>query len=131
MVQKAASGWLADRQLQTGDVDTATHQTLVQTVEETLRAKEEVFQYVDWLVTTCNDSIPDTTWTLPNPHLCAINITTITDMDADYQDLVNSIQRHIRCSAAYCLHKNHSESEQQCRFKYPCPLQEESTYFRL
>ena len=127
LVQKAASGWLADKQLQTGDVDTATHQTLLCAIEEGLKAKEEVLQYVDWLVNTCNDSIPDTSWSLSNPHPCAINITNVTDMDTDYQDLVNSIQRYTRCSAAYCLHKKHSETEQQCRFKYPCPLQEVST----
>ena len=40
------------------------------------------------------------------------------DLDDDYADLVNCVQRHTKCSTAYCLRKK-SNGEQYCRFKFP------------
>ena len=40
-----------------------------------------------------------------------------------YHDLLNSVQRHTRCSAAYCLRKKANNDEPQCRFNYPFPEQ--------
>ena len=39
--------------------------------------------------------------------------------DKDYEDLLNSVQRHTQCSTAYCLHKKSNESELLCRFNFP------------
>ena len=99
-----------------------------QTIQEGEVAKAAALQYVDWLVTTINDSIPDDMWHVPIPHPCALNIKDIDDAsDDDYHDLVNTVQRHTRCSAAYCLRKKTGHQEQKCRFDYPRPHQEAST----
>ena len=38
-------------------------------------------------------------------------------LNQDMSDLIATCQRHIRCSAAYCLRT--SNSQQKCRFGYP------------
>ena len=45
----------------------------------------------------------------------------------DYIDLVNCVQRHTKCSIAYCLRKKTDSSELPCRFKVPLPIQEKTT----
>ena len=96
LVIKAAAGWLITQQ------DTTPNEDILREAEE---ATQAVLQYADWLVTTCNDAIPDSTWHLPQPHPSSILRCEIQDPEADYKDLVNSVQRHTRCSAAYCLRK--------------------------
>ena len=39
------------------------------------------------------------------------------DLELDNADLVNSVQRHTKCNAAYCL-KLDSEGNQKCRLNY-------------
>ena len=51
---------------------------------------------------------------------------TLDSNDQDYCNLVNTVQRHTRCSAAYCLRKKATEQEQHCRFDYPRPVQQAS-----
>ncbi len=118
LVQKAAIGWFASEQ--TGDVSQST----MSLIQEGEQAKKTVLEYVDWLVTTCNSSIPSETWHLPHPHPCTKQPNRINDSDSDYEDLVNSVQRHTRCSAAYCLKKKPGQQEAKCRFEYPRPEQE-------
>ena len=96
-------------------------------IEEGANAEAKALQYADWLVTTCNNCVPQDTWSLPAPHPSAVRIERVADLDSDYHDLVNSVQRHTRCSAAYCLRKKPGQQEPQCRFNYPRPLQESST----
>ena len=38
--------------------------------------------------------------------------------DKDYEDLLNSVQRHMQCFTAYCLHKK-QQDELSCRFNFP------------
>ena len=76
-----------------------------QDIIEGLKAKKEVLEYVDWLVMTYNYSLPNDTWTFPMPHPCALKLDDIANMDNDYNDLVNCVQYHTRCSAAYCLQR--------------------------
>ena len=45
------------------------------------------------------------------------------NINGDFSDLVNSVQRHTKCSAAYCLRKKGNQDEPTCRFKYPLPEQ--------
>ena len=40
------------------------------------------------------------------------------EIDKDYADLVNSVQRHTVCNTAYCLQKI-SEGVQSCCIKFP------------
>ena len=38
--------------------------------------------------------------------------------DEDYENLLNSVQRHTRCNSAYCLRQKRNGS-QHCRFDHP------------
>lgn len=42
--------------------------------------------------------------------------------DDDYVDLLNTVQRHTRCSTNYCLRKKQNELELKCRFRFPFEL---------
>ena len=121
LVQKAASAWLIQQELQQNDTTPTPEQAqILQCGEE---ATTLVLQYADWLVTTCNQSIPNEFWSQPEPHPCAISFPQVADINGDYSDLVNSVQRHTQCSAAYCLRKKDNQDEPTCRFKYPHPEQ--------
>ena len=39
--------------------------------------------------------------------------------DTDYEDLLNTVQRHTRCSSAYCLKRKPNDNEAKCRFNFP------------
>ena len=97
LVEKAAVGWLASNRRQDGtDVD--DDERLIQEGEV---AKTAALEYADWLVTTMNNSIPDETWQVPVPHPRTLNVTDLGDTDdSDYHDIVNTVQRHTRCSPA-------------------------------
>ena len=120
LVTKAAAAWM----LQQYDSEDTTNSDLIQEGEI---AKTTVLQYADWLVTTCNIALPDEFWRLPDPHPCTVSIDKVTDSERDYCDLVNTIQHHTQCSAAYCLRKKGPQQEPKCRFDYPRPLQPKST----
>ena len=85
-------------------------------------------KYVDWLTTTFNQSLPTDTWRMPTPqhHPCTCNPLDISDTHQDYNDLVNTVERHPKCNAAYCLRKK-GQNQPQCRFNYPCPIQSQTT----
>lgn len=79
-------------------------------------AKQKVVAYVDWLVTTVNEAMPEQHWQLPTPHPSAQRLTEVSKehLDTDYHELVNSVERHSRCSAAYCLRRKHGQQEATC-----------------
>jgi hypothetical protein len=81
--------------------------------------------YVDWLMTTFNEELPDENWRIPDPHSSAVSATTV-DNRVNYQRLVNTVERHTRCSAAYCLKQNRVDLLAERRFGFPKPLQEET-----
>ena len=91
-------------------------------------AKSVAIQYVDWLVTTINSDIPQVTWRA-NPHPCTLKFGDINPLalDADYQSLVNSVQRHTLCNAAYCLRRKNGAEEATCRFGYPIECSSDTT----
>ena len=107
--------------------DTATQEEHSRIIEEGNDAKAKALQYADWLITTCNNSMPDDDWSFPQQHPYAVLLEHIPSADEGYQDLVNAVQRHTRCSAAYCLRKKRGQQEDTCRFDYPRPLQDVST----
>ena len=89
---------------------------------------EELLRYVDKTVTTINPAVlPDgsnVAYAPPpktQPHVCNKPYSEVEDFQQDLSDLVNTCQRHTRCSAAYCLRTRHGQ--QKCRFGYPKPLQ--------
>ncbi len=77
--------------------------------------------YADWLFSTHNPNPPeDDGWIKPTVHPCQQSDKTIGDNE-DLVNLINTVQRHSRCSTAYCLKKNNS-GDLQCRFKFPKQL---------
>lgn len=82
MEKAAATGLVANRH---EDTDEHSQEDVNRIVTEGESAKAAALEYADWLVCTMNDTIPDD--------------------DQDYQNIVNTVQRHTRCSAAYCLWK--------------------------
>ena len=73
-------------------------------------AKQEIIQYADGLVSTCNpavlpdgSNIADVPAPKTDPHVCNQAYTEVKDLDQDLADLVATCQRHTRSSAAYCL----------------------------
>ena len=118
LVKEAAAGWLA---AQSQDQDQGV-------IEAGETAKSKALEYSDWLVTTINDSMPDDSWMQPTPHPCTIKLNTPCDAtDEDYHGLVNSVQRHTRCSTAYCLRRKGENYDLKCHFYYPRTLQSFTT----
>ena len=61
-------------------------------------------------------------WVQPNFHPCKRRFSDIppSEIEQDYTDLANLVQRHTQCNSAYCLRKQNGNNEQQyCRFKFP------------
>ena len=113
-------GWLHKNH----KANVANVQTLIEEGEE---AKVAALQYVDWLVTTCNELMPDEHWHTPLPHPCAVPSSDVSDVDEDYHALVNTVQRHTQCITAYCLRSKPGHQDPECRFGYPCEEQLSST----
>lgn len=95
--------------------------------------KEDLIQYADKTITTLNPALPnpvhdESVYPLPmiNPHVRNKSYLDVEDYQQDLRDLVATCQRHTRCSEAYCLRSNR-HSQQECRFGYPKPLQQETT----
>ena len=86
------------------------------------KASETVCQYVDWLLTTVNPNPPeDNILQRPQIHPCQKKHKDIADSDieSDYCDLLNMVQRHARCSTGYCLRKQGEKEDLKCRFNFP------------
>jgi hypothetical protein len=106
------------------DKHTDNHSTsALHDIEQGELASQQICNYVDSLVSTCNPIQQENqTWTKPLIHPCRKKHELIPDgnRDNDYADLVNTVQRHSRCSTKYCLRPSKQEpKELQCRFKYP------------
>ena len=100
---------------------------LDQDIEAGNKAADLACQYVDWVLSTVNPNPPDDKmWIRPQVHPCqrCHNDIPEHELESDYIDLLNMVQRHTRCSTNYCLNKKSSESELKCRFHFPfdhCP----------
>ena len=71
---------------------------------------------------------------MANPHPCSVKFADVEQSsDDDYQSLVNCVQRHTRCNAAYCLRRKNAQQEPPCRFGYPmeCTSQSHITFERI
>lgn len=91
-----------------------------QEVKEGCEAEKAICNYIDFLMSTQNTCNADN-WFKPQVHPCKAQFEHIktNQWDKDYEDLLNSVQRHTQCSTAYCLHKKSNESELSCRFNFP------------
>ena len=118
--EKALKGYLAEMSLHNSEpADTAE---LNQKILDGKKASQLVCQYVDWLLSTYNPDPPDNgTWIKPSIHPCQRRHKDILIEEShdDYIDLLNTVQRHTRCSTSYCLRRKQSETELKCRFKFP------------
>ena len=91
-------------------------------------ARQQLFQYVDNIVSTTNPAIlPDggnadsAPAAVVDPHICNKPYAEVVDFNQDLIELVATCQRHTHCSASYCLRT--VGGEQKCRFGYPKRLQ--------
>ena len=91
-------------------------------MKEDENTMNEVVQYLDNLVTTTN---PGLDIPVPERHPCQKESDELHDDQQDYVDLINKLQRHTRCSSAYCLRTNR-EGNQVCRFGYPKEIVEQT-----
>jgi len=80
-VWKAASAWLIQEELQQiGATPTPEQAHTLQCGEE---ATTLVLPCADWLVKTCNPSLPDDLWSVPEPHPCSISFPQVDNIDRD------------------------------------------------
>ena len=89
-------------------------------IRKGVEAERAICNYVDFLMSTQNPCSNDN-WAKPSVHPCKRQFEDVKkkEWDKDYEDLLNSVQRHTQCSTAYCLHKKQQEDELSCRFNFP------------
>lgn len=76
-------------------------------------------------MSTYNPQSPcDSNWNKPDLHPCKRRYTDIPcdEQNEDYIDLLNTVQRHTRCSTNYCLKHKQNEADLQCHFNFPFNL---------
>ena len=123
--QTALKGHIANQSVnQSGSL---SPELLLEKIEEINKGKEAetiICNYVDYLMSTQNPANPDDgSWAKPANHPCKLRFEDIeNDWDNDYQNLVNTVQRHTNCSTAYCLRKKGENDEVSCRFNFPKEL---------
>ena len=78
-------------------------------------------------MSTYNPCPPDSElWIKPNIHPCKRQHADINDLDTDYVDLLNTVQRHTHCSTKYRLRYDPVKEDLQCRLKYPFDLRDKT-----
>ena len=69
-------------------------------------ATKTICDYVDSLLSTWNPSPPfQNNWSKPSVHPCKLHYLDLSHDEQchDYVNLLNTVQRHTRCSTNYCL----------------------------
>ena len=121
LTEIALKGYLAAKNLR----DFPTDPKILHDIEEGSKANATICDYVDSLLSTNNPQPPeDESWTKPVIHPCRKKFQDIpnSQLENDYIDLLNTVQRHTHCSTSYCLKRKQENSELQCRFKFPFDL---------
>ena len=89
LVEKAAKGWAISNDITIKNIPQFQSETdKAQFLLEAEEAKSVVLKYAGWLVTTCNEAMPNDSWNLPSPHPCAVSLHNVTDLDEDYRNLL-------------------------------------------
>ena len=116
--ERALKGYLAAKSLDSAEL--ADLSKLNEQVQDGKKASDVICKYVDGLLSTYNPDPPDNgNWIKPTVHPCQQHHKDIQNTDTDYIDLLNTVQRHTRCSSNYCLRKKENESDLKCRFHFP------------
>ena len=104
--QIALQGYLAAQSLAKDQLSHEMSLQKQQEVKEGCEAEKAICDYVDFLMSTQNPCNADD-WFKPQVHPCKAQFEHIktNQWDKDYEDLLNSVQRHTQCSTAYCLDK--------------------------
>jgi hypothetical protein len=91
-------------------------------------AEDAIIKYVDTLVTAMNTRTSyDGPNSAPDPHPCSLNTNRIeaSQLDNDYESIINCCQRHVCRKEGYCKSKQ-SNKNSECRFGYPFVTQEKT-----
>ncbi|KAJ1518827.1 hypothetical protein ONE63_011559 [Megalurothrips usitatus] len=83
----------------------------------------KVLSYFDRYISTTH---PDINCPASPVHPCQKKLSEVLDIKRDLAELLNRVQRHTKCSEAYCLRINKKTKKKECRFKFPRELLEYS-----
>ena len=118
--QFALKGYYAQQQLASNTFDLENYSDLERDVCEGKLAEDQICNYADTITTAENPSPPcGGEWASPDIHPCKKKVQDLKDceLEHDYCELVNKVQRHTICNSGYCL-RNSSDGTQYCRFKF-------------
>ena len=92
---------------------------LKEMASEGLQAEDRICKYNDFILSSWNP-VDHNEWVKPAVHACKRKFLDIShhESDDDYADLVNSVERHTKCSSAYCV-RTDKDGNQNCRFNFP------------
>jgi hypothetical protein len=117
LTEIALKGYLAEKCEQDLDNSSVSFD-----IEQGKKASQQVCDYHDKLISTWNPELPqDGNWQNPQIHPCSRQYSDISENESqsDYIDLLNTVQRHTRCSTKYCLRHVNGSTDLHCRFNYP------------
>ena len=124
--EKAVEGHKAKLKLHEGIIFNSNDELdkLNALIKEGIKAENEICNYYDYLISCSNPgNIND--WIQPAKHPCRNSfVTAVVELDSDYIDIVNSVQRHSKCNSPYCLRED-KQGNQYCRFHYPFHINKE------
>lgn len=119
--QTALKSFLANKSVIEGNLSSESVKQKEDEIRKGKEAENILCAYIDNLMTTENPTNQDDgSWVKPDVHPCKEHFKdAMRDPDKDYEDLVNLVQRHTKCSLAYCLYKKGENSDYSCRFNFP------------
>lgn len=124
----ALKGFLAEQKLNQGSCQEKL--TYLNDIQKGKEATKTICDYVDSLLSTWNPKLPcENNWAKPVVHPCKQHYLHLSHNEQcdDYVNLLNTVQRHTRCSTNYCLKRKENESDLKCRFNYPFNLCDKTT----
>ena len=90
------------------------------------KAENTIFSYIDSLVSAENP-INCEEWMRPRIHPCKKDFQQVqSDLENDFEEILNSVQRHTKCNSAYCLRFDSKKKESYCRFNFPFEMCEKT-----
>ena len=124
LCEQVRKGRDSSNQLQEKDEDLTDEEITLHKliVAKGLKAENEVINFCDTLITTMNPLSPDDREKFDTArgrlHPCAKSALNLSDdqVQQDYIDLINSVQRHKKCTN-YCLQGK--KGKKRCKFGFP------------